>query len=26
VLGAFNRDFVHSGEFPREFTAILARL
>jgi uncharacterized protein (UPF0332 family) len=26
VLGAFNRDFVHAGTFPREFTAILARL
>jgi uncharacterized protein (UPF0332 family) len=26
VLGAFNRDFVHSGTFPREFSAILARL
>jgi uncharacterized protein (UPF0332 family) len=26
VLGAFNRDFVHTGQFPREFTAILARL
>ena len=26
VLGAFNRDFVHAGMFPREFTAILARL
>jgi uncharacterized protein (UPF0332 family) len=26
VLGAFNRDFVHAGLFPREFTTILARL
>lgn len=26
VLGAFNRDFVHAGTFPRECTAILARL
>ena len=26
VLGAFNRDFVHAGAFPREFTAILSRL
>jgi len=26
VLGAFNRDFVHSGQFPREFTVVLARL
>jgi uncharacterized protein (UPF0332 family) len=26
VLGAFNRDFVHAGAFPREFTATLARL
>jgi uncharacterized protein (UPF0332 family) len=26
VLGAFNRDFVHAGTFPREFAAILARL
>ncbi len=26
VLGAFNRHFVHTGEFPREFTTILARL
>ena len=25
VLGAFNRDFVHAGTFPREFTATLAR-
>jgi uncharacterized protein (UPF0332 family) len=25
-VGAFNRDFVHVGAFPREFTAILARL
>ena len=26
VLGAFNKDFVHAGVFPREFTAILTRL
>jgi uncharacterized protein (UPF0332 family) len=26
VLGAFNRDFVRVGTFPREWTAILARL
>jgi uncharacterized protein (UPF0332 family) len=26
VLGAFNCIFVHTGEFPREFTTILARL
>jgi uncharacterized protein (UPF0332 family) len=26
VLGAFNRDFVHAGAFPREFSAILVRL
>jgi uncharacterized protein (UPF0332 family) len=26
VLGAFNRDLVHTGSFPREFTAILTRL
>ncbi len=26
VLGAFNRDFVRAGTFPREWTAILARL
>lgn len=26
VLGAFNRDFVHPGTFPRDFTAILTRL
>jgi uncharacterized protein (UPF0332 family) len=26
VLGAFNRDFVHAGDFPRDFTAILTRL
>lgn len=26
VLGAFNRDLVHAGVFPREFTAVLARL
>jgi uncharacterized protein (UPF0332 family) len=26
VLGAFNKDFVHAGTFPREFTTILARL
>ena len=26
VLGAFNKDFVHEGSFPREFTTILARL
>jgi len=26
VLGAFNRDFVHADQFPREFTAILASL
>jgi uncharacterized protein (UPF0332 family) len=26
VLGAFNRDFVHAGAFPREFAAVLARL
>jgi uncharacterized protein (UPF0332 family) len=26
VLGAFNKDFVHAGSFPREFTAVLARL
>ena len=26
VLGAFNKDFVRAGSFPREFTAILTRL
>lgn len=26
VLGAFNRGFVHTGLFPREFTAVLTRL
>lgn len=26
VLGAFNRGFIHTGVFPREFTAILTRL
>jgi uncharacterized protein (UPF0332 family) len=26
VLGAFNRGFVHTGLFPREFTALLTRL
>ena len=26
VLGAFSRDFVHAEQFPREFTAILARI
>ena len=26
VLGAFNRDFVHAGTFPREFTVTLTRL
>ena len=26
VLGAFNRAFVHSGHFPKEFTALLTRL
>jgi uncharacterized protein (UPF0332 family) len=26
VLGAFNRAFVHTGLFPREFTALLTRL
>ena len=26
VLGAFNRAFVHTGLFPREFTALVTRL
>ena len=26
MLGAFNKDFVRAGSFPREFTAILTRL
>jgi uncharacterized protein (UPF0332 family) len=26
VLGAFNRDFVHAGTFPREYTVTLTRL
>ena len=26
VLGAFNREFVHTGLFPREFTLMLTRL
>jgi uncharacterized protein (UPF0332 family) len=26
VLGAFNRAFVHSGLFPKEFTTLLTRL
>lgn len=26
VLGRFNKEFVHSGVFPREFTVILTRL
>ncbi len=26
VLGAFNRGFVHTGLFPKEFTALLTRL
>jgi uncharacterized protein (UPF0332 family) len=26
VLGAFNRDFVRAGAFPREFTSTLTRL
>ncbi len=26
VLGAFNRDFVHAGTFPRDFTVTLTRL
>ena len=25
VLGAFNRSFIHTGIFPREFTALLTR-
>jgi uncharacterized protein (UPF0332 family) len=26
VLGAFNKEFVRSGIFPKEFTALLTRL
>jgi uncharacterized protein (UPF0332 family) len=26
ILGAFNKGFVHTGVFPREFTALLTRL
>jgi uncharacterized protein (UPF0332 family) len=26
VLGAFNKEFVHPGVFPREFTTLLMRL
>ncbi len=26
VLGAFNKEFIHQGIFPREFTALLTRL
>jgi uncharacterized protein (UPF0332 family) len=26
VIGMFNKRFVHAGQFPREFTAILTRL
>jgi uncharacterized protein (UPF0332 family) len=26
VLGAFNKAFVHTGLFPKEFTALLTRL
>jgi uncharacterized protein (UPF0332 family) len=26
VLGRFNKEFVHAGVFPREFTAIVTRL
>ena len=26
MLGAFNRDFVHAGTFPRDFTVTLTRL
>jgi uncharacterized protein (UPF0332 family) len=26
VLGAFNKIFVHTGPFPKEFTALLTRL